>query len=303
MKKIAIVTWWENSEREISIKSAKNIENNLDKNKYFVDLFVLPEDKNNFIIESLTYDLIIPVVHGVGWEDWEITSFCKFIWKPYLFTDFQSHILCLNKYWNNKYLESFGILLPKTFLVQNIEDINLVKIPWKIFIKPCNGWSSVDCWVFDDIVDAKSLIEKILEYDEVLVQEYIKKWREFTVTIVGDYNNSPKVFAITEVITQKQIFDYNAKYMLEDTKEIINPEIDTDIEVKIKSISLDIYKRCKIQTLGRIDFILSDWNIYFLEVNTIPWFTATSFVPQAILDKWISISDFLDQNIEKVLLN
>lgn len=298
MKQVALITGWDNKEREISLLSANNLLSNIDTSKFEVSLFDFPKDKEKFVNNYKIFDIVIPFIHWVWWEDWAITAFCEFVWKPYLFSTSEVHRLCLNKYLSNLFVRDIWVKVPKTYLLRDINDLSLVDINCKIFVKPCNWWSSVDNWVFENVSDAKELISKILTYDEVLLQEYIKKDREFTVSIVWDYHENPEVLAISEVITEKEIFDYNAKYRADWAKEIIHADLDNNLELKIKELSLKLYKSFKLKTYSRIDLMYYNDEIYFLEVNTIPWFTSMSFVPQAIISSWKSIKEFLNEVLD-----
>jgi D-alanine-D-alanine ligase len=83
-----------------------------------------------------------------------------------------------------------------------------------------------------------------------------------------------------EVLTEKEFFDYDAKYKRDRTKEIF-PDLEKDIKEEIENISLKIYKKLCLTDIARIDFLFSD-KLYFLEVNTIPGMTPTSFLPQCV---------------------
>lgn len=297
MKRIAIVTGWESKEREISLLSAKNMFENLNKDFFQVQMFDFPKEKTLFLETYQDFDLVIPMIHWIGGEDGEITAFLEFVWKRYLFSSSWVHKLCLNKHLAGLLVQNAWFLTPKTFLVRGLQDLENISFEWKIFVKPCNGGSSVDNWVFLNTKEAKELIEKILSYDEVLVQEFIPKQREFTVSIVWDFDKNPSVLAISEVITQKEIFDYDAKYNADGAVEVVHADLENELQNEIEKISLSIYTLFQAKTFARIDFIYENGKLYFLEVNTIPWFTKMSFVPQAILSTGKSIWEFLEEVI------
>lgn len=299
MKKVALITGWENKEREISLLSAKNVFENIDTTKFAVEVFDFPAWKNDFIKHSQNFDIVLPFIHGVGGEDGAITAFCEFVGVPCLFSSSQVHRLCLDKNLSNLFAKNAWFDAPESYLIRSIDKLKNVDIAWKVFIKPCNGGSSVDNGVFENVFAWQELIEKILTYDEVIVQEFIQKEREFTVSIIGDYDKNPEVMAISEVITQKEIFDYDAKYKADGAIEVVHAELDAALQTFITSTALKIYKMFQLKTFSRIDFLYADNKLYFLEVNTIPWFTKMSFVPQAILSSGKTIGEFLTQTIEK----
>ena len=302
--RVAIVTWWDNWEREVSLRSADTFLKHLSNESYDVSIFDVPNQMNDFQIKVKDFDLVIPVIHWVWWEDGSITLLCEKYNIPYFFTSAASHALCIDKLscWN--LVSEWGFIVPRSVIVKNSDDVMNKSLYGKLFIKPVHGWSSVDSGVFSSREATHELMNKIIVYDSALVQEYVT-WREFTVSIDGDYDKSPKVLAISEIMTEQEFFDYDAKYSLKNTKEITPAKLDTTLQQYIEDISIGIYKECKIQCLWRIDFIYtSETNtLYFLEINTIPGFTETSFFPQSIQHSWLSIWQYLNKKIEELILH
>ena len=287
--RVALVTWWDNGEREVSLRSADTFLKHLSTEKYEVEFFNIPSQIDDFQIKVKDFDLVIPVIHWIWWEDGAITMLCEQYNIPYFFTSTASHALCIDKLDCTKIVSEWDFIVPKSAIVKDNDDIMNKSLDGKLFVKPVHGWSSVDSGVF-------------IAYDSVLVQEYVT-WREFTVSIDWDYNKSPKVLAISEIMTEQEFFDYDAKYSLKNTKEITPANIDTTLQQYIEDTSLGIYKTCKMRCLWRIDFIYTPETnrLYFLEINTIPGFTETSFFPQAIVYSWKSISQYLDEKIDYIL--
>ncbi len=300
MKRIAIVTWWISKEREISLSSAVTYIKHLDKTKYEVEVFDIPLDLERFIASIKSFDIVFPIIHGLWGEDWQITALCELQNVPVFFTTSQSHQLCIDKYLCTTFAQSKAILVPKTSIIYNSDQVYSLWEWEKVFVKPVHGWSSIDCGVCSTQQQLNTLISKVLVYDQVLIQEYVT-WREFTISLVWDYDWDIDVFAISEIVTSQEFFDYDAKYSLKNTTELTPANISPELENEIITISKQIYKECKVTCLWRIDFIYQNNKLYFLEINTIPWFTETSFFPQAIKYKWIVIGEFLDSMINKIV--
>lgn len=303
MKKIAVICWWNSAEKEISIRSWKTWFNNVDSKLFKKDFFIFPDNYNKFIKDYKKYDLIIPVFHGVWWEDWEIFAFLKTLWKKYLYSDFETHCILMNKFFTNMFVKNLWYQVPKSFLVQKLQDFDNIKLLWKVVVKPNRWGSSVDTDIFDNLNKAKKLVKKILSYDDVIIQQAIK-WRELTVSLFGDYDKEIRMAWIIEIKTKRKFFDLKAKYDMKYTQELCPAPIDKKLEEKLEQISLDLYYRFKIKTLSRIDFIHSqeDWKNYFLEINTIPWFTPVSLLPQSVLYYWFkSIQEFITYCISQVI--
>jgi len=214
-------------------------------------------------------------------EDGKIIGLLEIMGKEFLFAWSEALCLCMNKYLTNMVIKDLWFTVPQDFLIQHIDDIKICKIKGKIFVKPNHWGSSIDIGIFDNINKAKALIQTILEYDDVIIQQAVKG-REFTISVIGDYNKKVTPIATTEIITSRDFFDFEAKYEWKDTQEITPAEIDKKMQTTLEKISVTIYKKLKLKTMSRIDFIYSKGKFYFIEVNTIPGMTEKSLVPQAL---------------------
>jgi D-alanine-D-alanine ligase len=109
------------------------------------------------------------------------------------------------------------------------------------------------------------------------------------------------IFPVTEVIPKNEFFDYEAKYKKGKTDEITPARISKELTDKVQQLSSKIYDLCDCSGIVRIDYILKDNEFYFLEVNTTPGMTATSFVPQQIAAMNRKLGDVLGLIIEDKL--
>ena len=266
-------------EKEISDKSIILFKDSLERLWYTYQVINRPSMKDIFLKNYKNFDIWIPIIHWWYWEWWQITAMLELLWIPYLFANHNTHSLCFNKYSTNLVAKDLGIKTPNTYHINDSKEVENINFPWPYFIKPNTSWSSIDCGKFENIHEAKKLIEKICKYDSVCIQEAIK-WREFTVSISWDYNN-PTILWIMEIITQREFFDFDAKYKRDKTKEIF-PELKDELKTELDEFSKKIYQKLKIKDLARIDYLYSNNKLYFLEINTIPWMTSMSFFPQCI---------------------
>lgn len=301
MKRIAVICWWTSPEKDISIRSGKTWFDNIDMTMFTKEFFVFPDEYEEFFARHTEFDLVIPVFHGVGWEDWQIFAFLNQLGLTYLYSDFEAHCLAMNKFVSNEMVKSFGYDIPVSYLIQKGSDIVNVDIPWQVIVKPNRWGSSIDTQVFPSISQAQTLIDTILTYDDVLVQQFTK-WRELTVSIYWDYDKSFKSSWITEIVTQREFFDLKAKYELDQTEEVCPANIPDDLQTKVENIAMDLYFRFKFKTLARIDFIYYQDQILFLESNTIPGFTPASLFPKTLFyHGFNSIQDFVTHCISQRL--
>lgn len=293
MKKIAVITDLDWLEAEISQKSAQFVVESLQYLDFDLEVFFFWRDKSLFLEKYKNFDLVIPVIHWWIWESWELTELLEKLEIEYLFSGSKGHKLCLDKFQCNLEVEKLWAKIPNSHIIKNIDELWNLTFDGSFFVKPNKSWSSIDNWKFDSVWDAYNLVKKILEYDYVLVQEFVK-WREITVWVAWDYDKDIEILWVMEIVTNRDFFDFEAKYKWADTREVF-ADLDEITKTKIEDISLYIYRYLKLKTMARIDFILVWEELYFLEVNTIPGMTEKSFIPQMVKNKYpeISFGEFL----------
>lgn len=294
---IALILDELSSEAKVAEDSLKLFQRSLDELGYDYSIFNWPSMKDNFLSNYHDFDLWIPIIHWGIWEWWQVTAICELLWIPVLFSTHKAHAICYDKYYTNLILKNCGIVVPSTFLIKSLSDLQKISFSWPFFVKPNTWWSSIGCGVFDTMNQASELIEAVLQRDSVLVQGLIKG-RELTVSLKGN-KGSPEVLGIMEVETEREFFDYDAKYKLDKTKEFF-PLLNSSFEGELISISKKIYKELWLSDLARIDYIYADNKLYFLEVNTIPWMTKNSFFPKCVKHfGYKSFAEFLDELIKE----
>lgn len=174
--KILIVTGGTSQEREISIKSAQFFQEFGPKN---MEILYFPEDLERFLQIRHRFDLVIPVFHGKYGEDGMIFAFLKTLDLKTVFSDFETHALCLDKYRTNIFIKTLGVRCPKQILVtknMNFDEKFLQKmIGFPCILKPNNGGSSFFTY---KIANVAELMEKLnfvrQKTDEaMLICEYI----------------------------------------------------------------------------------------------------------------------------------
>ena len=169
-----------------------------------------------------------------------------------------------------------------------------------VFVKPNAGGSSFGVTKVKEKGQLQAALEMAMkESTDILVEEFIEG-KEFTCGLVK-LSNQKILFPVTEVIPQNEFFDYEAKYVAGKTDEITPARISPDMTDKIQQLSSRIYDLCDCSGIVRVDYILKDGEFYFLEVNTTPGMTATSFVPQQIAAMGRKLGDILGLIIEDKL--
>lgn len=247
-------------------------------------------DRDEFLAEYKDISCVIPLIHGGIGEWWQVTAMCEMLWLPCIFSSSDVHSFCFDKQRTNTFVQNLWYVVPQSSYFLSWDEIQ-IGFAWPYFVKPARNWSSLDCWRFDNIDDAKNLIQKITDYDIACVQEVIV-WREMTVSLAGDRDGDIEVLWIMEILTERAFFDFDAKYKLDKTQEIF-PDLSDELRKHISDMCVDIYRRVQLTDCARIDIILRWEEIVFLEINTIPGMTETSFLPKCVEKAGYRFDDFL----------
>src|ERR1035437_681463 len=324
-KNIAVVAGGDSSEYVVSVKSGANLFNAIDRNQFNPWLVrirgnewvvldgenkIAEIDKSNFsfIIEGkkINIDYAYIIIHATPGEDWIFQGYFEMLGIPYSSCGVQSSALTFNKYFCNNYLRSFGISMAKSFRLTLGEKYNAAQMVEELglplFVKPSAGGSSFGVTKVKKAEELTEAINKALdECPEVLIEQFIDG-QEFTCGVLRTVNKK-LVFPVTEVIPVNEFFDYEAKYIPGMAHEITPARISEELTLKIQSLSSQIYDLCNCRGIVRIDYILNDGTFYFLEANTIPGMTETSFIPQQIKAMGLSLTDLLSDIINDGLPN
>jgi len=322
-KNIAVVYGGDSSEFVVSVKSSKNVFESIDPTIYNVwkvqiqglnwdvfegDQVISPIDKGDFSFirngEKIKFDFAYITIHGTPGEDGKLQGYFELVKIPYSTCSVYSSALTFNKYFCSNYLRTFGITMAKSvrlFKGDAIDADELVeKLGLPVFVKPNAGGSSFGVTKVKEKEKLREALELAMtESDDILVEEFIDG-KEFTCGLVK-IAGQKIVFPVTEVIPQNEFFDYEAKYVAGKTDEITPARISPELTQKIQQLSSRIYDLCDCSGIVRIDYILKDGEFYFLEVNTTPGMTATSFVPQQIAAMGRKLGDILGLIIEDKL--
>ncbi|MDQ6843922.1 MAG: D-alanine--D-alanine ligase [Bacteroidota bacterium] len=324
---IAFVTGGFSGEAQISYQSALVIEKNIDKeryNFYKIDLtkdgwfYELPKgdktevNKNDFSLliddETVMFDAVLIGIHGTPGEDGKLQGYFDMLRIPYTTCDCATSALTFNKRYTVAVAAFSGIAVAKSILLfrntfkRPDELIKHLRFP--VFIKPNNGGSSIGMSkVNSPSEELGAAIEKAFkEDDQVLVEEFIKG-RELTI---GVFKSKGEIIPlpITEIITKKEFFDYEAKY-LGASDEITPAEIDDSIANKIREAAIKAYSVFNCKGIIRVDFIYNEeeGKPYMLEINTVPGQSEASLVPQQVKAMGWSMMEFYTALLEECLHN
>lgn len=322
-KNIAVVYGGDSSEFVVSVKSSKNVFGSIDPAIYNVwkvqmkgldwevledDRVIASIDKNDFSFiknsEKVQFDFAYITIHGTPGEDGKLQGYFDMVKIPYSTCGVYSSALTFNKYFCSNYLRNFNVPMAKSvrlFKGDQVDADQLVaELGLPMFVKPNAGGSSFGVTKVKEKEQLLAALEMAMkESHDILIEQFIDG-PEFTCGLVK-LSDQELIFPVTEVIPQNEFFDFDAKYTSGKTDEITPARISPELTQKIQQLSSRIYDLCDCSGIVRMDYILKDNEFYFLEVNTTPGMTATSFVPQQIAAMDRKLGDVLELIIEDKL--
>jgi len=327
MKKpnVAVIAGGDSSEFVVSVKSGMNVFGAIDREKYVPWLVHLrgknwqvmenevplaPVDKSDFSFilnnEKISFDYAYITIHGTPGEDGILQGYFELLKIPYSTCDVQSSALTFNKWHCNNYLKNFHVRMARTIRINKGEEIDSEKITGQlglpVFVKPNAGGSSFGVTKVKKAEDLDAAIRLAwTESNEALVDQFIEG-TEFTCGLVKT-GGKHLVFPVTEVIPGNEFFDFEAKYTPGVTDEITPARLPETLFRECQEISARIYDWCDCSGIVRMDYILNNGSFYFLEVNTTPGMTETSFIPQQIKAMGKTLSEILSLVIDEKLTN
>ena len=323
-KNIAIIAGGDSSEIVISLKSAEGIHSFIDNDKYNLYIAIVkhdgwfvqlpngehaPIDKTDFSFceagEKKLFDFAYITIHGTPGEDGRLQGYFDMIGLPYSSCGMLVSALTFNKYVCNHYLKGFGVRIADSVLLradcQQVDPQTVIdRLGLPLFVKPNDGGSSFGITKVKSVEELQPAIDKAFaEGHEVVIESFVKG----TEVTCGCYKVKGKevVLPLTEVVTQNEFFDFDAKYNGQ-VQEITPARISPELTAKVQQETSRIYDILGAKGLIRVDYIIpEDGNPYLLEINTTPGMTATSFIPQQVRAAGLSMTDVMNDIIDNEL--
>jgi D-alanine-D-alanine ligase len=294
--KVVLVYGGPGGEHKVSLKSGKNIFQNIDKEKCKVEKLVLKKTHkklNSKQVGFLKGKMVFPIMHGKYGEGGSFQKELEENNIKYIGSKSDTSKICMNKMHTQNILQKNNILVPKSFVFPDKKLDENFKFP--LFLKQVDGGSSLDIKKSETLKEyLKDLDYLHKKYKEVLVQEFISG-QEFTC---GVYENKGKIIAlpVSEIIlTETKLFDYKAKYTKGKVKEITPANITKKNKKEIQDLSQKVFKLLSLKDMARVDLKRDKkGKLVVLEVNTIPGMTETSFLPEQLKASNLTMQEFID---------
>lgn len=323
MKHVAIVAGGDSSEVVVSLKSAQGIKSFIDETKYKTTIVTIIGDewlakvsenksyvidKNDFSYtvdgEKQKFDFAYITIHGTPGENGILQGYFDLIGLKYSCCGVLAAALSFNKFACNQYLKNFGAKVAKAILVRQGETVDPAQVVEKLglpcFIKSNVGGSSFGVTKVKEESQILPAIERAFaEGGDVIIESFLKG----TEITCGMYKTHEKsvVFPITEVVSENEFFDYDAKYNGQ-VSEITPARISEELTKQVQEETKKYYDILGCKGIVRIDYIITEDSVpHVLEANTTPGMTPTSFIPQQVRAAGLDIKDVMSDIIENKL--
>lgn len=332
-KTIAVIYGSDSSEWEVSCRSGEFVASRIDGNEYDIyEIFArfgrwqlvaykkknamritFPEgarpevEKSDFSVkvlgEKVKFDFAYVVQHGAPGENGQLQGYLEMLGVPCSTCNAYVSTIAFDKYACKCYVRALGGVkcAPEVFVRQGMEidkTVQAVKenLTFPVFVKPTQAGSSFGVTRVTSEQELQPAIEFAFTENPSVIIEQGVQGRELTCAV---YFDGEKVSALPliEIITDNEYFDYDAKYN-GNSQEVCPAEVPDELRELVQQTSCRIYSAMGCNGVVRIDYIYSDGELYFLEVNTIPGMTSASLVPKMVRTAGLDMTAFLSTIIE-----
>lgn len=323
-KNVAIIMGGYSSEYEISLKSGNVVYETLDKEKYdayrihvFKDEWCYVDDnedkftidRNDFSVKieghKVTFDCVFNAIHGSPGEDGYMQAYFELLDIPHTSCSMYQATLTFNKRDLISTLKPYGIKTAENYYLNYGDSINedeiINKVGLPCFVKANKAGSSFGVSKVYNKEELKPAIDTSFKEDnEIIIEEFLDGI-EVSVGVIS-YQGETLVLPITEIVSENDFFDYQAKYEGK-SQEITPARISEEYKNKVNTEAKRIYEILKMKGFSRSEFIFKNDHPYFLEMNTVPGFTKESILPQQANEAGISLKALFNNAIEEALQN
>ncbi|MDC6354695.1 MULTISPECIES: D-alanine--D-alanine ligase [unclassified Robiginitalea] len=321
-KKIAVIMGGYSSEYEISLKSGEVVCKWLDRDQYDPYRILIRRDKwvmlgdsgreypvsrHDFSVEledgTLRFDCVFNAIHGTPGENGLMQAYFELIGMPQTSCGFYQAAVTFNKRDLLGILKSAGVAAARSYHLDRGQELNqqaiLDAVGLPCFVKANRAGSSFGVSLVREASGLQAAVESALKEDDEILIEAALQGTEVSVGVIR-YQGATRVLPITEIVSENDFFDYQAKYEGK-SREITPARIPEDTAEKVRELAARIYDRLRMTGYSRSEFILVDGEPHLLEVNTTPGLTEASILPQQAACAGISLTELFGSAIADAL--
>lgn len=322
-KNIALMAGGYSGEFSVSLEGAKQIEENLREDYNIYKIILTKEDwyyekenkrysidKSDFSLtvegKKIKFEAAFIIIHGTPGENGLLQGYFDMLDVPYTTCDALTSAVTFDKVVCNAVVKDLDVVnVANNYSIYEYDKIDtkeiLKKVKLPVFVKPSQGGSSIGMTKVKEEKDLESAIKKAFTvHNKVIIEQGISG-REFSCgvfTVKGEVVALP----VTEIVSKKEFFDYEAKYEgLSD--EIVPAPIENELRDEIQETTKKVYKGLNCKGVCRVDFIYDkeQGKLFFLEVNTTPGQSPHSIVPNQVRAYGKDVRWLYNEQLEEIL--
>lgn len=246
-------------------------------------ILIIEDDFENDV-KSVDIEICFPVLHGRNGEDGTIQGLLELAGIPFVGCGTRASALAMDKISTKTIVKEMNIAQAKyrTFNKHYVESINDVvadveeNLKYPVFVKPSNSGSSVGISKANNTKELVIAVKVAAREDSRIIVEEAIVGREIECAIFASDN--VKVLGLGEIQAGNDFYDFDAKYLTDTSKTIVNPELSNSVREKVEKAAVAIFKNMSCHSLSRVDFFVEDKTneVIFNEINTMPGFTDIS---------------------------
>jgi len=326
--RVAVLMGGTSAERPVSLSTGKQILSALDPYRYnvyaldtasgerFLQPTGLPEHVQTLsetasgkpvltvaelqnVAEAERPDVVFIALHGKGGEDGTVQGMLELMGVPYVGSGVLASALAMDKAMCKRVLVSEGVLMPKGLALKRGDAAGRARaheIPLPVVVKPNSQGSSFGVTIVENAAKLEAALDMAFGYDDTILIEQFIRGTEISVPVLG--NEEPVALPIVEIVPTSGFYDYESKYTVGATDEIVPARLSTDAAFRASQTALQCHVVLGCRGMSRTDMIVTpEQEVYTLEVNTIPGMTPTSLLPRSAQAAGIPFPQLLDRLI------
>lgn len=298
--RVAVLYGGDSAEREVSLSSGQAIFDALQGRGVDVVLIDAVDDVVSKI-QKAQADRIFIALHGAGGEDGRVQALLEFLNLPFTGSGVQASALAMDKWFSKQIFTVSDIPTPQYRLLEKDTDLNDVvnELGEALMIKPAHEGSSIGMSKINARQDLLAAYEAAVAYDKCVFAEQVIVGDEYTVAILNG-----QALPVIKLETDHLFYDYDAKYISNDTRYICPCGLSAEQEQKLQRLAVKTFESLGCVGWGRVDFMAdAESNFYALEVNTVPGMTDHSLVPMAAKQAGMQFDELVISILSQTLID
>lgn len=300
---VAVLMGGWSAEREVSLMSGRGVADALESRGHRVSRVDMDRNVAE-MLRRLNPDVVFNALHGTPGEDGTVQGMLDLMGLKYTHSGVETSVIAIDKELTKMVLVPRGIRMPKGEIVATASLYERDPMPRPYVLKPVNEGSSVGVAIVTDEGNYGNPISPEAkgpwqEFDRLLAEPFIRG-RELTTAVLGD-----EPLGVTELVTSRGFYDYDAKYTEGLTRHICPAEVPDEIRDAAMDLALRAHRLLGCRGASRADFRWDDEQgvdgLYLLEVNTQPGMTPLSLVPEQAKARGIAYPDLVERIVEAAL--